>query len=259
MNKHAESADGVRIAYACNGEGEPALVFIHGGLADRTFWNSQMEFFGNQCKVIALDLAGHGTSGTNRRAWAMPAFGRDVLAVLSSENVARAVLIGNSLGGPVAIEAALLAPECVVAVIGVDTFHELNRQVNPTEVQARADAFRADFSGSVKKMTRELFHPDADAALMSDVERRMSQTAPETASGMFDAFKDYDMAASVRRLRIPLRCLNGDLYPINFESNRSVCADFDAVVLPRTGHYPMLECADEFNHRLAGLLAGLGV
>lgn len=254
MTNYIDSADGVRIAYTSKGEGEPALAFIHGGLADRTFWNGQMEVFGERCKVVALDLAGHGASGTTRRAWSMQAFGLDVLAVLAAEKVARAVLIGNSLGGPVAIEAALLAPERVVGIIGVDTFHELNRQIDPSEVQARAERFRTDFAGSVKRMTQALFHADADPALMSDVERRMNQTACETASGMFDSYSGYDLAASVRRLRIPIRCINGDLYPISFESNRSACDDFDAVVLPHTGHYPMLECPDEFNRRLSQIL-----
>ncbi len=251
MMSYAESADGVRIAYVSRGDGEPALAFIHGGLADRTFWDRQVDFFGERGKVIALDLAGHGTSDCTRHAWTMKAFADDVLAVLAAERVDRAVLIGNSLGGPVAIEAALLAPERIIGVIGVDTFHELNQQMNPSEVEARAEEFRADFAGSVRRMTRELFHSDADPAVVSDAEQRMSRAACETASGMFDSLKGYDLAASARRLRIPLRCINGDLYPVNFEGNRSIHADFRAVVLPHTGHYPMLECPEEFNRQLA--------
>src|SRR5262249_20191438 len=38
-----QSADGVRIAYTAGGKGEPALLFIHGGLADRSFWAAQLE------------------------------------------------------------------------------------------------------------------------------------------------------------------------------------------------------------------------
>ena len=254
MTNYTESADGVRIAYTSKGEGEPALAFIHGGLADRTFWDRQVDFFGRQCKVVALDLAGHGQSGTTRHAWSMQAFGHDVLAVLAAEKVWRAVLIGNSLGGPVAIEAALLAPGRIVGIIGVDTFHELNQRMNPSEVQARAEAFHTDFSGSVKRMTQALFHADADPALVNDVEQRMNQTNHETASGMFNSFSGYDMAASVRRLEIPIRCINGDLYPVNFDSNRSVCSDFHAEILPHTGHYPMLECPEEFNHQLSQVL-----
>jgi pimeloyl-ACP methyl ester carboxylesterase len=255
MRAHVNSADGVRIAYATQGEGEPALVFIHGGLADRAYWSNQIDVFGERHKVVALDLAGHGESSTDRRTWSMQAFGHDVQAVLEAENITRAVLIGNSLGGPVAIEAALLAPGRVSGIIGIDTFHELNMRVDPSEWQARAEAFRVDLAGSVKRMIQALFHADADPDLMSDLEQRMNQSSAKTVQGMFGAFDGYDMAASVRRLKVPMRCINGDLYPINFEGNRSVYIDFDAVVLPHTGHYPMLECPEEFNRQLARILA----
>ena len=250
-----ESADGVRIAYTTKGQGKPALVFIHGGLANRTFWSNQIDAFSGRYKVIALDLAGHGESGVNRRTWSMQAFGHDVKAVIEAERVSRAVLIGNSLGGPVAAEAALLAPDRVVGIVAVDTFHELDRTVDSEQVRARADAFRSDFDGSVKNMVRMLFHPDADPALMNDAEQRMLKSPRSTASGMFESFADYDMAATVRRLTVPIRCINGDLFPINFEANQAIHPDFDAMVLPHIGHYPMLECPEEFNRCLAGIVS----
>lgn len=250
-----DSFDGVRIVYTSHGDGLPALIFIHGGLADRTHWSNQIEFFGDCHKVIALDLAGHGESGCSRAAWSMQAFGGDVVAVLEAEKVSRAVLIGNSLGGPVAAEAALLAPERVIGIVAVDTFHEFNLHVDAAEVKARAEEFRSDFAGSVKKMVAMLFHTDADPALMSEVEGRLSRTSPEAVWGMFQAFSGYDLAASVRGLKVPIRCINGDLFPMKIESNRLLYADFDAVVLPHTGHYPMLECPEEFNRRLTAILA----
>ena len=250
-----DSADGVKIVYAAKGEGEPALVFIHGGLADRTFWSNQMEAFSNRYKVIALDLAGHGESGVNRRTWSLQACGHDVKAVIEAENVNRAVLIGNSMGGPVAAETALLAPDRVVGIVAVDTFHELDIRMDPNQVKARADAFRSDFDGSVKNMVRMLFHPDADPALMKDAEQRMLKCPVSTAPGMFESFANYDMATTARRLTVPIRCINGDLFPINFEANRAIHSDFDAIVLPHIGHYPMLECPEEFNRCLAGIVS----
>jgi pimeloyl-ACP methyl ester carboxylesterase len=94
-------------------------------MADRSFWDGQHTAFAERFRVIALDLAGHGESGQNRREWGIPQFGRDVAAVMDAEDVLKAVLIGNSLGGPAAIEAALLAGARAVAVIGVDTFHDM--------------------------------------------------------------------------------------------------------------------------------------
>ncbi len=54
MTRFVDSADGVKIAFAVMGEKEPALVFVHGGLADRTFWSNQTDVFSANHKVIAL-------------------------------------------------------------------------------------------------------------------------------------------------------------------------------------------------------------
>jgi pimeloyl-ACP methyl ester carboxylesterase len=254
VTKFVDSPDGVKVAYTSEGEREPALIFVHGGLADRTFWSNQIEVFSPERKVVALDLPGHGESGRNRSAWSLQAFGHDILAVMDSEQVGRAVLIGNSLGGPAVVEAALLAPERAIGIVAVDTFHTLDYRVDPAEVRARAEAFRTDFIGSMKQMLRMLFHPDADPVLVGEIERRMAGSADEGLWRMFESFADYDQGASVRGLKVPIRCLNGDLFPTNIEENRRTYADFDAVIFPHTGHYPMLECPEQFNRQLAAIV-----
>jgi pimeloyl-ACP methyl ester carboxylesterase len=249
--------DGVKIVYSATGSGEPALVFIHGGLADRTFWDGQLKEFSASHRTIALDLAGHGESGVNRKKWGIPEFGADVRAVVEAEKLKRAVFIGNSLGGPVAIETALLLPGCAVGVIGIDTFQSLVYQMTSEQAHQRAEAFRRDFAGSVKAMVRSLFHADADPKLMADAESRMAKTSPEAAYEMFLSLGGYDVSASARKLNVPLRALNGDLYPTDLTGVRQVKADFEVIVMPHTGHYPMLERPEEFNRRLAEIVRGL--
>ena len=251
------STDGVKITYAVAGNGEPALLFIHGGLADRTFWSSQMEFFAARHKVLALDLAGHGDSGRNRTAWSLQSFGFDVCAVIHAQELRRVILIGNSLGGPVAVEAALLEPDRVIGIVAVDTFHVLDLRIDPQGVRKRAEEFRSDFAGSLNRMVRMLFHPDADPTLVSDAEQRMARTSSDTAWGMLRGLEAYDVAASVRRLKIPIRCINGDLFPVKMEENRLVYPDFDAIILTHTGHYPMLECPETFNRHLSQIVEDL--
>jgi len=255
--KTCRSGDGVMIVYSVCGAGEPALLFIHGGLADRTFWDPELKAFGGYHKVVALDLAGHGESGSNRGTWGIPEFGADVKAVADAEKLEHVVLFGNSLGGPVAVEAALLMPGRVMGVVGVDTFQSLNYKAPPEDACRRAESFRDDYAASVKQMVKMLFHPDADPAVMAEAEQRMQKTPPAAAYAMFMSPAGYDPAAAARRLTVPLRAINGDLYPTDIAGVRKVKPDFDVIVMKHMGHYPMLERPEEFNAHVATVVAAL--
>jgi pimeloyl-ACP methyl ester carboxylesterase len=257
VRKTCRAADGVEIVYSVAGRGEPALVFVHGGLANRGFWDSQLKEFGAGHKTIALDLPGHGESGAGRTKWGIPEFGADVRAVIEAEEAKKVILFGNSLGGPVIVEAALLLPGRVLGVVGVDTFHLLDQVIPPDQMEQRAEYFEKDYAGSLKTMVGLLFHKDADPALVADAEKRMSGTSPAVAKAMFLGMAGYDEGAAVRRLQAPLRAINGDLYAVDVEGNRKIKPDFDAVIMTHMGHYPMLERPAEFNRLVAEMVAGL--
>lgn len=249
------SADGVEIAYMSQGRGETAIIFIHGGFADRSFWSNQVGPFSAKYRVIALDLAGHGESGKNRQKWNLPAFAQDVRAVMEKENIRRAVLVGNSLAGPVALETTLLLPEKIIGIVAVDTFQDFAAQPPAGYFQKIAESFRSDFNKTMQQLVRSLFHSDVDPKLYAQIEAKMLKSSPEMAASLMASFESYDEAAAAKKVTQPIRCINGDLYPTQIEKNRSVHPDFDAVIIPHTGHFPMLEQPELFNRRLTEILA----
>jgi pimeloyl-ACP methyl ester carboxylesterase len=118
------SADGVPIAYEARGKGPTSLVFVPGWSCDRNAWRHQMDSLQGEYRVIALDLAGSGASGKGRTDWSIANFANDVVAVVRATDAKNVVLIGHSLGGPVALEAGLLLPDRVKGVIGVEAFYD---------------------------------------------------------------------------------------------------------------------------------------
>jgi pimeloyl-ACP methyl ester carboxylesterase len=262
--KTCAAPDGVTVVYSVAGSGDTALLFIHGALADRSFFEEQFHAFSGRFRVIALDLAGHGESGRNRTTWGIPQFAADVKAVADAERLKRVVLFGNSLGGPVAIEAALLLPGRAVAVVGIDTFQDLGHPETPEYRQQaadagrqRAEAFRKDYAGSLKAMVGILFHPDADPWLKGEAERRMRRTLSDVVFAILDSVTDTDYTPAARKLTVPLRAINGDIFTTDVEAARRVKADFDVLVMKHMGHYPMLERPAEFNRLVAQTVAAL--
>ncbi len=250
----ATSADKVEIAYRARGAGKTALVFIHGGLADSTFWAPQLSSLAADFRVVALDLAGHGASGRARTAWTIPVFAEDVRAVVEALGLRRVVLIGNSMGGPVALEAARLLRGRVLGVVGVDTLHDGTVKLDPAEFHARAEAFRKDFPGTCRALVGSLFHPGTYVQLHAWAEQRMCTMPPEVVAGMMEGFAGYDLAAAFRGAGVAIRAINGDLWPTRIDRNRELTPDFDAVVMKGAGHYPMLERPDEFNRLLVEIV-----
>ena len=251
------SADGVEIVYSYAGTGQTSLLFIHGGLANRSFWKPQLAALGDRFTLAALDLAGHGESGRNRAHWSIPAFAEDVRAVADALDLRRVVLVGNSLGGAVALDAAPLLPSRAIGIVGVDTLHVAEDVYSPEEAQARGAAFRADFAGACAGMVAALFHPGEHLELQAWALKIMLAMDPEVVARMMEGFGGYRLSEAFRRAGVPIRAINGDLWPTRIEANRKVAPDFDAVVMPGTGHYPMLERPDEFNRLLVDVVNGL--
>jgi len=176
--------------------------------------------------------------------------------VVEQLGLVRVVLVGHSMGGPVALEAARLMPERVVGVVGVDTFHDLDAKPDEAEWQALMDAWDADFPGTCDLFVRSMFHATSDPALVEAVIANLCDADPEIAVELMRRYPDYDMAAAAGALAVPVRSINAGLWPTDVEGNRTV-ADYDAVIVEDAGHFLMMEKPDEFNAHLREVVADM--
>ncbi len=110
------SYQGHTIRYTERGDGDQALVLVHGLLMNRRMFKpvaSQLAKRGN--RVICVDLLGHGDSDQpeDLRLYSMPLFARQLLALLDHLELETAVVGGTSLGANVALELAVREPDRV--------------------------------------------------------------------------------------------------------------------------------------------------
>ncbi len=251
----ATSADGVPISYWVEGDGEVAVVLIHGWSCDHSYWREQIEPLMATYKVVSLDLAGHGTSGIERDAWTLPAFGADVRAVVEALGLERVILVGHSMGAPVALEAAPLLPGRVLGVVAVDSLHDVGSRPDPDQWQAVVESYESDFTGTCDRFVRSMFLDTADPDLVEQTTLDMCAAPPEVATDLMRAFGEYDQAAAIRAAAVPVRAINSAKYPTNLEGNRTHAADYDVRVFEGAGHFPMLVMPAELNRLLLDALA----
>jgi pimeloyl-ACP methyl ester carboxylesterase len=94
----------------------PAIVFIHGTRLSRAQWSAQLRLLAPRFRCVALDLPGHGVLA--HQPFTLDAAADVVAAAIKAEAASgRAVVVGLSLGGYVAIDTAHRHPECVDGLV----------------------------------------------------------------------------------------------------------------------------------------------
>jgi 3-oxoadipate enol-lactonase len=107
--------DGGTLAWESSGDG-PGVVFLHPGLWDSRVWDEQFGVFSRTYRVVRHDFRGYGRS--SRLEPGKPySHVSDLAAVMDAAGVERAALIGNSMGGQVAVDFALTHPARVSALV----------------------------------------------------------------------------------------------------------------------------------------------
>jgi sigma-B regulation protein RsbQ len=249
--------DGVKIVYDVRGSGDTTLLFIHCWSCDRSFWRNQVDVFADRYQVVTLDLAGHGESGKDRKIWTVLGLAGDVQAVADELKLKRIILVGHSMGGPVALEAARLLHGRVIGVVAVDTLQNADQKITAQMVQPVAEKMKADFPGTMSSFMGGMFAASADPAVRQWVENKARAANPNVAIALILDFAHLDLAHLFAGAGVPIRGINArSPVPTNFEANRKY-ADYDAVLIDDVGHFIQLERPKEFNQTLAKFAAAL--
>jgi pimeloyl-ACP methyl ester carboxylesterase len=258
MMSTARSADGATIAYYASGVGEPTLVLVHGWATDHTIWDGQVRWLDARHRVVTLDLAGHGASGAERAAWTMAAFGADVEAVVRAVGAEQVVLVGHSMAGPVVLEAARRMRGWVRGLVLVDTLLDAEQPMPPDQIEAAVKELSADYRTTVVRMADQfIFLPSTPEEIRKRVIAGALALPPASSIAMLRETWAYDARPVLRELSVPIRAVNSDRFPTNVEGNRRHMPGFEALIVPGTGHYPMLEDPARFDPELERAIAAV--
>lgn len=246
------SEDGVPIRYRVYGQGEPALILIHGWAGDSSYWDQQLEFFRKRYTVVTLDLAGHGESGTARGDWSIAAFGADVAAVANRIPNLQLVLVGHSMGGPVALEATRRLKKRVIGIVGVDTFNNIGLpQLTPRELEQRLEPYRRDFATTTRdNVMQRFFKPTSDPNLIRRIADDMASEPPGIGIGAMIGMNYMNYSSALGDINVPLVAINSDRLPTDVDRIRLHASTFRVKIMPGTGHFLMIEEAPRFNQLL---------
>ena len=249
-----KSFDGVSVNFDNKGKGEPAIILIHGWSNTRSIWDTQMAHFSKKYQVIAVDLPGFGDSGNNRNEWTIESYGEDISTIIHQLNLEKVVLVGFSMGAPIAVEAANKVPDRVIGVILVDGLHEVEMKV-PPPMAHYIDSVMMDlvnYPTKEKLVGGGFFKKNVDSAfhrVVSILEGASHIGWRESLAG-YIKWQNERCTTSVKNVKAPIMAINSTIDPTNVEAFRKYAPRFNANIVENAGHLIMWDKPEEFNRLL---------
>ncbi len=241
---------GIPTRVLCAGEG-PALVFLHGTGGSGKVWFNQLRRFEPGYRVLAPDLPGYGQTPLPENIRSIDDYPGFILSLLDEAGLSQAVLIGNSMGGRVAMQLALDHPERVAGLVlvnasglklpGIPIFHA--RDAAPEEFAARL-YYRASSRGDI-----------AERFVQSPEQVRARQTMLTLTAGPLR----HDMQDRLGEIQAPTLVIWGEgdriIPPAYADAFVAGIPDATLAMIERAGHVPMLERPGAVNEAIARFLS----
>jgi len=276
MREHRiETFDGVPLAWFEAGDGPP-VVLINGIGVDRRGLEPQVAHLAKRFRVLLWDYRGVGASGPipYERAVSMAAHASDLLAVLRAAGVDRAAVVGWSMGVHVALELLRHQPEVAWSLVlccgASSALFEQYSQVPGTGPVARgllglvARAHRPLELAMRMGVRTPLLLPfargaglvskRADQRVFEDQARSVAACDMRTYLGTMVELLRADCDDVLPRVRVPTLLVAGEAdRMVRLETIRKMAdriADAEVLVVPRSGHYCLLEEPELINERV---------
>jgi pimeloyl-ACP methyl ester carboxylesterase len=196
-------SQGVRIAWESHGDGPP-LLLVQGLGYGRWGWRPMVEPLASRYRVIVFDNRGIGDSDKPPGPYTAAEMAGDALAVLDAAGVARAHVLGASLGGAVGQELALRHAErldklvLVATMSGMTNMHPIPAQT----LQLMAEAATLEPAVALRRFVENALEPEPEPELVDEIVELRTANPPDPAgwaaqAGIWGSFDVWDELPSI--------------------------------------------------------------
>jgi 3-oxoadipate enol-lactonase len=268
MRYDLASVNGIDIAYTLAGSGPP-VVLVHGFACGRRMWTHALRALSDRYTVLAYDQRGHGRSGAPSRPedYSSGHLARDLVGLLDRLGLARAHLVGFSLGGGPALALAMRDPARVASLVLADVGAGAE---SPMMLAATARRWgmvgrRQGEAALVEEMLRgEFFKAYAARSPRARCHMRALLRSTPLDGVLFTLSEvlakrvsPFRMTGALERIRVPTLVLRGAADEVCRASSKLLAATVPGartLVLPGAGHMLPLEAPGAFAAALRDFL-----
>lgn len=253
-------ATGIRVHYVAQGDrdGIP-VIFLHGYSDTWYSYSAQLARLSPRVRAYALDQRGHGDSDKPSDHYAMTDLARDVVAFMDSQGIARATLVGHSLGTFVAQQVVAIAPERVSGMVLMSGAEHASKFNGIGELGAvlddLSDPVPLEFTTGFQQST---IHAPVDSAFVARVSEDSRKLPAHAWRMLFRGMMEMEVTRPSAADTLKTLLIWGEndaLVPASAQTALlAMWPRANLVALPETGHAPHWERPDRVARELHAFL-----
>ena len=247
-------------------EVEIPVIFLHGFPLSHEMWKPQIKFLSEKYYVIAYDILGHGKSDVGDGQYTIDHHVDDLFALMDLLKIKKAVLVGLSMGGYIALRAYERRPLRIRALVLSDTKSEadtdegkIKRFAGMRDVKENGSAVYAETA--VKTLfASKTFKKNPE--MVQDIEKIVANTKPLGIAGTLLALAARsDTTPILSQIKVPVLILVGSedviTPPRLARAMHKKIPHSELHIIPEAGHMSNLENPEAFNRHLLSFLEKL--
>jgi pimeloyl-ACP methyl ester carboxylesterase len=270
---------GIEVHYKIAGQGDPVLVLLHGFGASIFSWKKVLAPLAQEGTVIAFDRPAFGLTErpmpgdwTEQNPYSPEFSASLVIALLDELGVERAILVGHSAGGTIAVLTALTYPERVEALVledpaiyGGGGFPGWIRPLlRSPQLRRIGPLLLRSFPEQGEKTIVQAWHNPSQLAEEDFAGYKKPLQAQNWDRALWElaaAQSALNLPDRLEQIQFPVLVLTGDndrlVPPENSVRLAEELANAELVIVPECGHIPHEECTQAFLEAVTAFLAGL--
>jgi 3-oxoadipate enol-lactonase len=239
--------DDIELYYEMHGEGEP-IIFSHGWMCDCSVWNSQIEFFSKNYKVIAFDQRGHGKSDKPKANYSIETLLNDLHSLIQKLDFEKVILVGHSIGGMVALLFTLNHPDRVskLTLVGASA-----KMTFSGYIQLWIMMHIFSYETFIRGMIDILYYEPSEQVKKEAFDRAMKTPKFVTYNCVTEFMKNYDIRSQVSKIKVPtLIVVGGKDKATPVEMSQYLNKEIEGSklqIIPDSKHMVMIDKPKELN------------
>ncbi len=158
-----------KISFSDTGKGT-AIVLLHGFLENQWMWDGFVVSFSKKYRIITIDLLGHGQTECLGYVHSMEDNADMVHAVLSELRIRKAIFVGHSMGGYVALALAELYPETIKGLVLLNSTSRADSEERKKNRDRAIVAVKQNYTNFIRLSITNLFSENNRERLISEIE-----------------------------------------------------------------------------------------